>query len=272
MSPRPSPADTAAQALTITTWNVNSIRKRLESVLAWMEKNRPDVVCFQETKCTEDRFPWVGFASLGYRVSVVGQKAYNGVAIASRVSQSDVGINPVLPRNPDARSIAATIGPVHLLNVYVPHGDAPGGPRYDDKLKWFERLRKLIGSASPRPHVVCGDFNVAPEDRDVYDPDARREKLISSTPERRAFRRLLDAGYVDAFREQTLASGHYTWWSHRIGAVAANKGLRVDHHLVDVGLRRRIHDVRIDRGERERPGSSDHAPVTLSLEVPASAG
>lgn len=256
--------------LKITTWNVNSIRKRVDSVLEWIARNEPDVVCLQETKCTEDKFPWVGFASLGYHVKVIGQKAYNGVAIASRLPQTEVRINPVQTGSPDARSIAATVGGVRLLNVYVPHGDAPGEPRFRDKLDWLNDLRQLMKNPENRPSVVSGDFNVAPGDADVYDPAARREKLICSTPEREAFRQLLEAGFVDALREQNAEPGHYTWWSHRVGAVAANRGLRVDHHLVDASLRDRIREVRIDRKERERPVASDHAPVTLSLEVSAS--
>ena len=253
----------------ITTWNVNSIRKRADSVIDWIARNEPDVVCLQETKCTDDKFPWVGFASLGYQVKVIGQKAYNGVAIASRLPQTAVRINPVQPASPHARSIAATVGGVRILNVYVPHGDAPGEPRFRDKLDWLNDLCQLMKKPETRPNLVSGDFNVAPEDRDVYDPSRRREKLICSTPEREAFRQLLGAGFVDALREQNAEPGHYTWWSHRVGAVRANRGLRVDHHLVDTSLQACIQEVRIDRNERERPLASDHAPVTLSLDVSA---
>lgn len=252
--------------MTITTWNVNSIRRRLDAVLGWMERNEPDVLCLQETRCTEDQFPWIAFRALGYQVAAVGQKAYNGVAMVSRARQAAVDPNPVGSPDGTARSIAATINGLRILNVYVPHGDEVGSKGYEYKLDWLELLAQLLRSPSRRPVVVSGDFNVAPADRDVYDPEARRERLICSTGEREAFGQLLDAGYADAFRQRVSDTGHYTWWSHRIDAVRLNRGLRVDHHLVDSPLAPGIRTVRIDRGERQREGASDHAPVTLDLE------
>jgi exodeoxyribonuclease-3 len=247
----------------ITTWNVNSIRRRLDAVVEWTGSNAPDVLCLQETKCVEDQFPWIAFRGLGYEVRVVGQKAYNGVAILSRIQPEDVEFAPVDSGEGAARSIAATIGPHRILNVYVPHGDEVDAPRFHGKLAWLERLARLM--RSDRPAIVSGDFNVAPDDRDAYDPAARREKLICSTPERECFGRLLDTGYLDALRQLTPDGGHYTWWSHRVDAVRTNRGLRVDHHLVHRTLASGIRSVSIDRAERERPGASDHAPVTLEL-------
>jgi exodeoxyribonuclease-3 len=251
----------------ITTWNVNSIRKRLDGVLKWIERNQPDVLCLQETKCTDDRFPWIGFEALGYQVSFAGQKAYNGVAIASRTPQTDVTLNPIWPADGAARSIAASVLDLRILNVYVPHGDQVGAPGYRYKLRWLGRLASALRKAEARPTVVAGDFNVAPDDRDAYDPAARREKLICSTPERDGFRALLDAGYTDAFRLLHEEGGHYTWWSHRVDAVRKNRGLRVDHHLVDHRMADTIQSVWIDRAERRRDASSDHAPLTLELDV-----
>jgi exodeoxyribonuclease III len=249
----------------ITTWNVNSVRKRLDIVLQWLERNQPDVLCLQETKCTDDQFPWIAFEAIGYRIRFAGQKGYNGVAIASRSLQVGTEPNPVWPVDETARSIAASIAGHRILNVYVPHGDEVGSAGYRYKLRWLEELAGVLGDESGRPAVVAGDFNVAPDDRDVYDPAARREKLICSTPEREGFGKLLEAGYVDAFRENEDGPGHYTWWSHRVGAASRNRGLRVDHHLVDRDLRSSIRGVRIDRAERRRQGASDHAPVTLEL-------
>jgi exodeoxyribonuclease-3 len=255
----------ASSTFTVVTWNVNSIRKRLDIVLAWIARKRPDVLCLQETKCAEDRFPSIGFASLGYQVVVVGQKSYNGVAIASIRPQSEIDRSPVWPENPEARSAAVTVDGVRILNVYVPHGDEVGTPGFKHKLMWLERLRRRLDVAKTSPTIVSGDFNVAPEDRDAYDPQRRHERLICSTPEREHFRRLLDAGYVDAFRQVNGEGGHYTWWSHRVDAVVKNRGLRVDHHLVSRALRNRIVSVEFDVGERRHPGASDHAPVTLTI-------
>jgi len=239
----------------------------MDTVLAWMERHTPDVLCLQETKCTDDQFPWVGFSALGYEIRFTGQKAYNGVAIAARTPLTDVALNPVWPDDPAIRSIAATVEGSRILNVYVPHGDEVGAHGYRYKLQWLERLTVMLEESPNRPAVVSGDFNVAPDDRDAYDPVGRRGKLICSGPEREAFQMLLAAGYVDAFREITDKRGHYTWWSHRVDAVRLNRGLRVDHHLVVGSLAPRIHSVDIDRAERGREVASDHAPVTLTLDV-----
>ena len=247
--------------LRITTWNVNSIRRRLDAVLRWVERERPDVLCLQETKCTEDKFPWVAFAGLGYAVTVVGQKAYNGVGILSLAPQANIDPRPV--SSPEARSLAVTIGDIRIWTVYVPNGEAVGTAKFREKLRWMDRLRDVLSESQPT--IVAGDFNVAADDRDVYDPETRREKLICSTTEREHFEQLLDTGYVDAFRAVSNEGGHYTWWSHRVGAVARNRGLRVDYHLLHTSLAGGIASVQIDLEERKRPGASDHAPVTLVL-------
>ncbi len=249
----------------ITTWNVNSIRRRMDATLRWIEAKQPDVLCLQETKCTEDKFPWIGFLGLGYTASVVGQPGYNGVAILSRSPQTDVDREPLETDSTEARSIAATIEGIRVLNVYVPHGAEVGSEKYEAKLKWLESLGNTLAVSEPR--IVCGDFNVAPDDRDVYDPLARHEKLICSTRERMGFTALVrDGTFIDALRAVTDEAGLYTWWSHRVGAVERNRGLRVDHHLVHRTLGEGIRSVDIDVEERTRAGSSDHAPVTLMLE------
>ena len=247
----------------VTTWNVNSIRRRLDAVLVWLERNRPNVVCLQETRCLEDDFPAAAFAAAGYRAVVAGQPARNGVAVLADAPMDDVMVHPFWERDPDARSIAVTVAGARIVNVYVPYGEALGTRRFRHKIRWLGRLRTFMAARSP--HVVAGDFNIAPDDRDVYDPKRRRGTLICSPAERRAFESLLGTGYDDALRRVSDAGGRYTWWSHRRGAVAGNRGLRVDHHLVHRSLASRIRSVEIDIEERGRRGASDHAPVTLTL-------
>ncbi len=249
----------------VTTWNVNSIRRRFDGVLRWLERERTDVLCLQETKCRDDVFPWIGFKGLGYELSYTGQRNYNGVAIVSRSEQTDIDLHPVWSEDPERRSIAATIDGIRIVNVYVPYGEKVGTEKFARKLRWLDRLGKVLGEVGDEPTLVSGDFNVAPDDRDVYDPRMRREKLICSTPERELFHALLETGFVDALRQCTDQSGLYTWWSHRVGAVERNRGLRVDHHLVHPSLRARIQSVDIDVEERKRPNASDHTPVTLTL-------
>ena len=249
----------------IVTWNVNSIRRRLDSVLSWLERERPDVVCLQETKCTDDVFPWIGFKALGFEVSFTGQRSYNGVAIVSLSPQEDVDVDPLGPPTTERRSIAATINGVRVVNVYVPHGESVGTEKFRTKLLWLDRLNEMLREAGDQRLVVSGDFNVAPDDRDVYDPRLRRQKLICSTPERDHFKALLETGFIDAFRHCSDEAGHYTWWSHRAGTVERNRGLRIDHHLVHPSLKTRIQSVEIDREERKNPDASDHTPVTLHL-------
>jgi exodeoxyribonuclease-3 len=249
----------------IVTWNVNSIRRRLDGVLSWLERQRPDVVCLQETKCTDDVFPWIGFKSLGYEVSFTGQQSYNGVAIVSRSPQKDRDFYPLGTSSTEKRAIAATIDGVRILNVYVPYGEKVGSAKFSTKLEWLKRLNGVLRKTEERGMVISGDFNVAPDDRDVYDPIVRRDKLICSTPERDHFDAVLEAGFIDAFRHCTDEEGHYTWWSYRPGAVERNRGLRIDHHLVHASLKSRIQSVDIDTAERKNPDASDHTPVTLTL-------
>ena len=163
-----------------------------------------------------------------------------------------------------ARSLAATIEGVRVINVYVPYGEEVGSTRFRAKLKWLDRLKDVLDTGGTMPRIASGDFNIAPDDRDVYDPRRRHEKLICSTLERECFNVLLANGtYVDALRTVTDKGGLYSWWSHRAGAVDRNRGLRVDHHLVHRSLAKKIESVTIDVEERKRAGASDHAPVTL---------
>ncbi len=254
----------------LATWNVNSIRSRLDRVLEWLEAIQPDVLCLQETKVKDEDFPHDPFERLGYEVHVFGQKQYNGVAILSRLPAS--GVFRGLPDDPpdsERRLIGGKFGCLHLINVYVPNGTEVGSERFEAKLLWFRRLRRLLDdSYTPRQRlVVCGDFNVAPEDRDVYAPEEWRGKILFHPDEQRALRHLMDWGLLDALRLHTQEGGHYSWWDYRGGAFFKNMGLRIDLILISKALSRRCNRVWIDRKARAGKKPSDHAPVLAEFDL-----
>lgn len=253
--------------MNVVTWNVNSIRARLPRVLEWVDANQPDVLCLQEIKCVEGAFPLVDFATRGYLPVMNAQPTYNGVAILSRRPLESPECVTFCADNPQARHVAATIDGIRIVNLYVPNGKAVGAPHFAYKLRWLDELREWLGEqhTPTEPLVVCGDFNIAPEDRDVYDPDALRELVLCSTPERERFQRLTEWGLIDAFRSFSDAPGQYTWWDYRQGMFRRGMGLRIDHHLITPAVAKRASDVRIDRSAREGEKPSDHAPVTLVL-------
>ena len=253
----------------ITTWNVNSIRARLERVVAWTRANEPDLLCIQETKVVDDDFPRAEFEEMGYTVAVHGQKTYNGVALLARGELEDV--TPGLPgddSDQQARIIAATMNGVRVLNLYVPNGQEVGSEKFEYKLDWLDRLLDLLTKAhKPKDSLLlCGDFNIAPEDRDVYDPDRWRGKVLFSEPEKEMFQALLNWGLFDALRLLTEDGGLYSWWDYRMGAFGRDRGLRIDHVLVTRPLKERVRQVDVDRDERAGEKPSDHAPVTLVLD------
>jgi exodeoxyribonuclease-3 len=252
--------------LKIATYNVNSIRTRLARVLEWMEDEKPDVVCFQETKVTEDRFPRLEFEAMGYKVEALGQKAYNGVAIAARSEIGDVIRG--LPGDEEARLLAGTVAGTRVISVYVPNGREVGSKHYVRKLEWLERLRKFLDERfdPEEPVVMCGDYNIAPEDRDVYDPERWRGKNLCSEPERAAFRKLLDWGFTDALRLYTQEPEIYTWWDYRQGMFWRNQGLRIDHHLITAPLTLRLDGVEVRRELRKGEKPSDHVAVVALLD------
>ncbi len=248
----------------LATWNVNSVLARLPAVLRWLGEARPDVLCLQEVKCTAERFPAEAFAELGYRSEVFGQPTYNGVAILSLAPCSDVqrgfpGDGPDAP----ARLLAASVGGVRVVNVYVPNGQAVGTDKYALKLAWLGRLREYFDEHcwADDEVLLCGDFNVAPEDRDVYDPELWRGKVLFSAPEREALEGVRGWGFADAFRLHVEEGGHYSWWDYRAGSFRRNAGLRIDHVWVSEPLAARCRRSWIDKTPRgwERP--SDHTPV-----------
>jgi len=252
----------------IATWNVNSVRARLARIEPWLEKWKPDVLGLQETKVRDGEFPREAFSASGYELEIHGQKTYNGVALASREPLEGVfrGFADD-PPDADRRAIGGRIGDLTVVTVYVPNGTELGSERFAFKLEWFRRLRaELEARFQPSdPVIVCGDFNVAPEDRDVYDPDAWRGKLLFHPDEHAALAHLMGWGLVDAFRLQTPDAGYYSWWDYRAGMFHKGKGLRIDLVLVTRSLAERVRAVVIDREARKGPKPSDHAPVIVDL-------
>ncbi len=257
-----------ADGLRFATWNVNSIRTRLERVLAWLDRWEPDVLLLQETKCRDDQFADLagGFEARGYAVAHHGVDHHNGVAIASRVGLDDVTRGFPGPNRPpydEARLLAATCGEVRFHSIYVPNGRELDDPHYLYKLVWLERLRAAVDPSGP---VVCaGDLNVAPTDDDIYDPARWRRRTHASPPERAAVGALLDVGLRDVTREHRPETDLYTWWSYRPGQFEANRGLRIDLALCTDPVADRVERVWVDVDERAGERPSDHAPLVVEL-------
>jgi exodeoxyribonuclease-3 len=262
--------NTAAEdaLMKIATWNVNSIRSREERLLKWLDRQQPDVVCLQELKVTEDKFPFEALREAGYYAAVHGQKTYNGVAILSRTEPQNIemsfddGVD-----DPQARVISAVIENVRILSVYVPNGASVGSEKWDYKLEWFERLhRYLEGRADPQsPLALCGDFNIAPDDNDVAHPQVWQDSVLCHEDGRRALKKVSDWGLVDAFRLKHPEGGIYSWWDYRRLAFPKNDGLRIDHIFVTAPLTDRVVSAEVDRQERKGKLPSDHAPVIVEL-------
>lgn len=253
----------------IATWNVNSIRARKDRLLAWLEKRRPDVVCLQELKCESDVLAEIGLEALGWHVVANCQRTYNGVAILSREPLADalLGMQDG-EEDPQARLVAATVRGIRVISAYVPNGSAVGSDKYAYKLRWMERmLRYLRTRCDPaQPLVLCGDFNVAPEERDVHDPAAWENETLFHVDSRERLSAWMEWGLVDAFRLHNDAAGLYSWWDYRMLAFPKNRGLRIDHVLVTRPLVPRVKGSFIDREERKGKQPSDHAPVCVELE------
>lgn len=252
----------------IVTWNVNSIRSRLDGILDWLEANRPDVVLLQELKCVDQEFPVDEVGDLGYDALFTGERAYNGVGILTRDEARLVA--KVLPGD-DAdthkRFIAADVEGIRFVSVYVPNGQSLDSDKYPYKLAWLDRLARWLEAQGlpERPLVISGDYNIAPADLDVWDVRAMQGSTHVSPPERAAFQRLLDLGLVDAYRQVAPDVRQFSWWDYRAGAFQRDAGLRIDHHLVSAGIRARIQSVTIDQAARGQEKASDHAPVILDL-------
>jgi exodeoxyribonuclease III len=258
----------------IATWNVNSIRSRIDRVEAWLQRSDVDVLAMQETKAREDQFPHDRFAALGYEVAHHGVNQWNGVAILSRVGLHDVQVgfdgDPGWgePLAAEARSIGATCGGIRMWSLYVPNGRAIGDPHMAYKLDWLARLRERATewAADGTPVVLCGDWNIAPQDDDVWSMEYYADKSHVSPPERAAFNAFLESGFVDLVRPHAPGPGVYTYWDYQRLAFQKRRGMRIDFLLGSPTLAPRVAGAAIDREERKGAGASDHAPVVVQLE------
>ena len=251
----------------LATWNVNSLAVRLPQVLDWLAVNPVDVLVLQETKLTDDKFPHAPLQAAGYVVQWFGQKTYNGVALLSRTDAQAVVKNISGLDDPQARVIAATVQGIRVMCVYVPNGQAPDSDKFIYKLAWLDALRACVAAElAVHPQLVLmGDFNIAPEDRDVHDPVAWAGQVLCTPQERAQFQGLLDLGLVDAFRLFEQPPKSWSWWDYRNLAFRKNQGLRIDHVLVSDALRPRVQACHIDKLPRKNERPSDHAPVVVTL-------
>jgi exodeoxyribonuclease-3 len=248
---------------------VNSIRARLDAVTSWLEHEQPDVLCMQETKVEDDEFPSDELQLLGYAVAMAGQPTYNGVAIASRLPMKEITVGLLgAPADADKRLIAATVGGVRVLSAYVPNGRSVGSPAFAEKLAWLRQLQLTLAERERgRDVFLGGDFNIATDERDVFDPEAFRGKVHFHPDERRELERLKQLGFVDTFREFDEREGQYSWWDYRAGGFRKNQGLRIDYAFLSSGLAARATACRMDDTPRHRDKPSDHIPVIVELEA-----
>jgi len=256
----------------ITTWNVNSLTARLQHVLDWTAANPVDVLCLQELKLTDDKFPLDALRAAGYEhCAVFGQKTYNGVAVMSRHPLADVEKNIRGFADEHSRLLSATVqspaGPVRVVNGYFVNGQEPGSEKFAYKMKWLDGLREHVRTelAGHEKVVLLGDFNIAPEDRDSFDPEGLRETIHHTTAEREHFRGLVALGLVDSFRLFEQPEKSFSWWDYRMLGYQKNRGLRIDHILVSEALKPLVKACAVDRTPRKWKQPSDHAPVTVEF-------
>lgn len=254
----------------VATWNVNSIRARQPLVVEWLKEVEPDVLCLQETKVVDDDFPTEELQRLGYAIEMAGQKTYNGVAIVSRLPMQDVTIG-LHDDGPDAekRFISATIDGVRIVTAYVPNGKTVDSPDFPRKLEWLRRLRETLDKdpAGSDDLLLCGDFNVAPEPRDVHDPKRLEGQILFHPDERAALSHVLEFGLVDAFRLHESEGKNYSWWDYRGPMFRRNLGLRIDFIFLSRALASRCTKCWIDKEVRGKPKPSDHSPVIVDLDA-----
>ena len=263
----------------IASWNVNSVRTRLDQVLAWLEQIQPDLLCLQETKVDDPLFPREAFEAAGWQVNIHGQKAYNGVALVSREPLEDVrcGFDAELPNDPDAvqlseqkRVISARLDGVRVLNLYVPNGSSLKSDKYPYKLAWLSCLKRYLEAQSQGGEPLCmvGDFNIAPEARDIHDPDRLTGGIMASADERQALQAVLGERLHDVFRIFEPDAGHWSWWDYRTGAWDRDRGWRIDHIYLCDDLLGLAKSCVIHKQVRGNAQPSDHAPVMVDLDWP----
>jgi exodeoxyribonuclease-3 len=251
----------------LATWNVNSLAVRLPQLLDWLREHPVDAIVLQETKLEDARFPAAEIEAAGYRAVWHGQKTYNGVALLAREAPAQVQKNIPGLDDAQARVIAATVGGLRVIGAYFPNGQAPGSDKFAYKLRWMDALRDWVRAelAAHPQLVLMGDFNIAPEDRDVHDPVAWAGQIHCTDEERGHFRRLIELGLVDAFRLFEQPPKSWSWWDYRNLAFRRNQGLRIDHVLVGEALKARVAACTIDKAPRRNERPSDHAPVVVEL-------
>lgn len=251
----------------IATWNVNSLKVRLPHLLDWLATRQPDVVCLQETKLEDGKFPCTEIATAGYQVVYAGQKTYNGVAILSKQPLLDVAAGITGYDDLQQRVLAATVDGIRVICVYVPNGQSVDSDKYQYKLAWLQALTKLLRDELARypKLVVLGDYNIAPDDRDVHDPAAWAGSVLVSEPERAAWRGLLALGLKDSFRLFEQPEQTFSWWDYRMAAFRRNMGLRIDHILLSDALAPACTACVVDKDLRKLERPSDHAPVVAEL-------
>lgn len=260
----------------IATWNVNSLRARLGQVVGWLKTHQPDALCLQETKVADDLFPHEPLNAVGYRAVVSGQKAYNGVALISRQPLEDVriGFDGLLEEDQEAialseqkRVISGRLGPLRILNLYVPNGASVDSRSYKYKLAWLNCLGHYVATQLEQGEPLCmvGDFNIAPEEKDLHDPQQFTGHIMASEQEREALQVVLGQDLKDVFRRFHPEDGHWSWWDYRSGGWRRNQGWRLDHIYLTQDLHDTAKDCWIDRQQRGRPRPSDHAPVVVEL-------
>ena len=255
----------------LATWNVNSVKQRLPRLLPWLDERRPDVVCLQETKLTDEAFTELldeELSKRGYEVAVHGEASWNGVAILSRAGLEDVVAGlagaPGFP-HPEARAVAATCGGIRVVSVYVPNGREPGSEHYEYKLAWLAALKEVV-STDPQSTIVCGDVNIAPTDDDVFDPDAYVGQTHVTSPEREALADLQSVGLRDVVRDRWPGERVFTYWDYRAGMFHQDLGMRIDLVLAGAPVADRVRAAWVDRQARKGKGPSDHAPVIVDLD------
>ena len=252
----------------IASWNVNSLNVRLPHVLAWMDVAQPDVLALQETKLTDDRFPVQELVDEGYHSVFSGQKTYNGVAILSREEALDPVTDIPGLDDPQRRILAATVGEVRIINLYVVNGSEVGSEKFEYKLRWLDRVTAWLATEIEEFEnvIVLGDFNIVPDDRDVHDPEGWREKILCSTPEREALGKILDLGFQDSFRLFEQQERTWSWWDYRMNAFRRKMGLRIDLILASKAMAQRCIASYVDIEPRRQDRPSDHAPAIAEFD------